>query len=74
MRRRDFIGVVCGAALASRGVEAQQPAKVWRIGNVVPRTAEQSVSYVKALETRLADLGYVEGRNIVLLHRSLFKE
>jgi hypothetical protein len=69
MRRRDFIGVVCGAALASRGVEAQQPAKVWRIGNVVPRTAEQGESYVKALEARLADLGYVEGRNIVLLHR-----
>ena len=69
MRRRDFIGVVCGAALASRGVEAQQPARVRRIGNVVPRTAEQSESYVKALEARLADLGYVEGRNIVLLHR-----
>ena len=35
MRRRDFIGVIYGAALALPfGAAAQQPGKVWRIGHV----------------------------------------
>ena len=36
MRRRDFIGVIYGAALAlPRGAAAQQAGKVWRIGHVL---------------------------------------
>ena len=70
MRRRDFIGVIYGAALAlTRGATAQQPGKVWRIGDVGTSTPEQGAPYGRALEQRLADLGYVPGRNIVLLHR-----
>jgi putative ABC transport system substrate-binding protein len=70
MRRRDFIGVIYGAALAlPRGATAQQPGKVWRIGDVGTSTPEQGAPYGRALEQRLADLGYVQDRNIVLLHR-----
>jgi len=70
MRRRDVIGAMCGVALAlPRHAAAQQPGKVWRIGTVVPGTAEQSEPYAQALEQRLADFGYVQGRNIVWLHQ-----
>ena len=70
MRRRDFIGVICGAALALPcSMAAQQPGKVWRIGHVLTVSPEQGAPYAQALEQSLADLGYVQGRNIVLLHR-----
>jgi putative ABC transport system substrate-binding protein len=70
MRRRDFIGVIYCAALAlPRNADAQQPGKVWRIGNVVSTTPELGGILAQALERHLADLGYVQGRNIVLLHR-----
>jgi putative ABC transport system substrate-binding protein len=51
------------------GVAAQQPGKVWRIGYVSATTPELGGIYAQTLEQRLADLGYVQGRNIVLLRR-----
>jgi putative tryptophan/tyrosine transport system substrate-binding protein len=70
MRRRDFLGAIWNAALAlSSAAAAQQPGKVWRIGHVLPGTPEVGESYAQALEQRLADLGYVQGQNIMLLHR-----
>ena len=71
MRRRDFIGVIYGAALVLPGAAAaQQPGKVWRIGDVgTAATPEQGQPFTQALERSLADLGYVQGRDIVLLHR-----
>ena len=70
MRRRDFIGVIYGAALALPcGAAAQQAGKVWRIGDVLVVPPEQGEPFARALEQSLADLGYVQGRNIVLLHR-----
>jgi hypothetical protein len=70
MRRRDFIGIIYGAALAlpCRAV-AQQTGKVWRIGNVGTTTPDIGRIFAQTLEQGLADLGYVQGRNIVLLHR-----
>jgi putative tryptophan/tyrosine transport system substrate-binding protein len=70
MRRRDFIGVIGGAALALPcSAAAQQPGKIWRIGDVLTLPPEQGEAFAQALEQSLADLGYVQGRNIVLLHR-----
>ena len=70
MRRRDFIGGIYGGALAlSWGAAAQQPGKVWRIGSVVPGAAEPDEFFAEVLEQRLADLGHVQGRDIVLVHR-----
>jgi putative ABC transport system substrate-binding protein len=70
MRRRDLIGVIYGAALAlPGGAAAQQAGKVWRIGHVLTAPPEQGEPFAQALEQSLADLGYVQGRNIVLLHR-----
>jgi putative ABC transport system substrate-binding protein len=70
MRRRDFIGVICGTALALPcSPVAQQPAKIWRIGHVLTAPPERGAPFAQALEQSLADLGYVQGRNIVLLQR-----
>ena len=70
MRRRDFIGAMCGAAAALPfGASAQQPSKAWRIAEVYPLTPEVGGRYAQALEQRLAELGLVQGRDIVLLPR-----
>jgi putative ABC transport system substrate-binding protein len=71
MRRRDFIGVICGAVFAAPcNAEAQQSGKVWRIGHVLVNPPERGGAIrVQTLEKGLADLGDVQGRNIELLHR-----
>ena len=70
MRRRDFIGVIYGAALAEPcAADVQQLGKVWRIGDVLPTTPERGAYLTQGLEQSLADLGYVQGRNILLSHQ-----
>jgi putative tryptophan/tyrosine transport system substrate-binding protein len=70
MRRRDFMGVICGAALATPcRADAQQASKVWRIGDVLVTTPERGGCYARALEQALSDLGDVQGRNILLTQR-----
>jgi putative tryptophan/tyrosine transport system substrate-binding protein len=71
MRRRDFIGVIYGtAATLPFGAAAEQLGKVWRIGNVLPFAPERPGSQLaQTLQQSLADLGDIEGRNIVLLTR-----
>jgi putative tryptophan/tyrosine transport system substrate-binding protein len=67
MRRRDFMGVLCGVALtAPCDAYSQQSGRVWRIGRVLPGTPERGAAYPQALEQGLDDLGDVQGRNIVL--------
>jgi putative ABC transport system substrate-binding protein len=61
---------ICSAALALPcRAAAHQPGKVWRIGHVLVTTPERGGIFVQALERSLADLGYVQDRNIVLLNR-----
>ena len=70
MRRRDLISVLYGVALSLPcGANAQPPRKVWRIGDVLVVPPKQGAPFARALEQSLADLGYVQGRNVVLLHR-----
>ena len=72
MRRRDLIAAMSAAALARPfGAAAQQPGRVWRIGHLLPSTPtpEQAEVFARELEQRLAEFGYVQGRNIVLLNR-----
>src|SRR6516225_3906122 len=68
MRRRQFITLLGGAAagwpLAAR---AQQPAKVVGVLNLGPASAWSS--QVAALRAGLRDLGWVEGKNIVIEFR-----
>ena len=69
MDRRAFIyAAACGLAIARSAAGAQQPAKVARIGYLAPNLASNR----RALETflqGLRDLGYVEGRNVVIEYR-----
>jgi putative tryptophan/tyrosine transport system substrate-binding protein len=70
MTRREFITLLGGAAaawpLAARG---QQPAKVVRIGWLDLGPASARASRVEALRAGLRDLGWVEGKNIVIEFR-----
>jgi putative tryptophan/tyrosine transport system substrate-binding protein len=70
MRRRAFIKVIVGTAVAwPLAVRAQQPAKVPRIGFLRFGLASANADRVEALRTGLRDLGYVEGKNIVIEFR-----
>ena len=67
MKRRTFLGVVAAAPLAAR---AQQPGKVYRIGVLESIPAAQNSANLDALRNGLRELGYVEGRNLVIEYRS----
>jgi putative ABC transport system substrate-binding protein len=70
MRRRGFVALIAGAALAwPFASRAQQPQKKWRIGDVVGGTQETVGHLTKELAHRLEDLGYVQGKDITLLTR-----
>jgi ABC-type uncharacterized transport system substrate-binding protein len=67
MRRREFITLIGGAAAAwPLAAWAQQPAaKVWRIGILSPGMSGQSAP-LEVFQRSLRDLGYVEGRNLII--------
>ncbi len=67
--RRAFIGTLAGALLAAPlASEAQQAAKVPRIGYLAPNLAAGPLGR-EAFRQGLRDLGYVEGRNLVIEYR-----
>jgi putative ABC transport system substrate-binding protein len=68
MRRRDFIGFV-GCAAASPFATRAQSAKIARIGFLGAASASGWASKVEAFRKGLRDLGYVEGKNIVIEYR-----
>ena len=70
MKRRHFIQVIGGMAMACPFVLHAQPlAKLARIGFLGSASAPGSAKSVEALRTGLRDLGYVEGKNIVIEFR-----
>jgi putative ABC transport system substrate-binding protein len=70
MRRREFITMMGGSAAAwSLAARAQQSAKLWRIGYLGFGPASSWTSQVDALRSGLRDLGYIEGKNIVIEFR-----
>ena len=70
IRRREFITLLGGAAAWPLAARGQQPAKVPRIGYLSPGSASAGLlSRDEAFRQGLRDLGYVEGRNIVIEDR-----
>jgi len=70
MDRRKFIGTVSVSVLAAPlGSLAQQQAKVPRIGFLGNSTSALEANLVLPFREGLRDLGYVEGRNIVIEYR-----
>jgi putative tryptophan/tyrosine transport system substrate-binding protein len=63
MRRREFITLLGGAAAWPVAVRAQQPGPMRRIGVLVIPSRED------AIRQGLRDLGYVEGRNVLIEYR-----
>jgi ABC-type uncharacterized transport system substrate-binding protein len=50
-------------------VEAQQPAKVYRIGLVSARSSSSESTRTEVFRQGLRELGYVEGKNIIIEYR-----
>jgi putative ABC transport system substrate-binding protein len=70
VKRRAFITLLGGAAAGwPLGASAQQRTKVARIGHLDLGPASARASRVEALRAGLRDLGYVEGKNIVIEFR-----
>ena len=71
MDRRAFIGGVAGGLFAAPlAARAQQARKVYRIGILESIPAAQNAVNLDALRKGLRELGYVEGRNLIIEYRS----
>ena len=72
MRRREFITLIAGAVAAwplTARAEVQSAAKMYRVGFLLGATGELVASLFHALQDRLRELGYIEGRNVVFVQR-----
>ena len=70
MERRRFIEVIAGGLVAAPlAAEAQQAVKIARIGFLTPNMAASPPHVREAFLQGLRDLGYVEGRNVVIEYR-----
>jgi putative ABC transport system substrate-binding protein len=66
MRRRDFITLLSGGVAAwPLGALAQEPGKIWRMGFI----AQGYETFYDALFEGLRELGYAEGRNLLVERR-----
>jgi len=64
MRRRDFITLLAGAAVALPGaVHAQEPVKMLRVGVVSGQPGNSS--FWQPFKQRMTELGYHDGKNFV---------
>jgi ABC-type uncharacterized transport system substrate-binding protein len=70
MRKNFFCLTLCAMLFAlCSSAEAQQPARIPRIGLLIPGSASSFSARVEAFHRRLRELGYVEGKNIVIEYR-----
>ena len=70
MRRREFIGLVGGAAAWPLAARAQQRSvKVFRLGCLLISSREQVLRHINAFEIALVSLGYRIGENVVIEYR-----
>jgi putative tryptophan/tyrosine transport system substrate-binding protein len=67
VNRRELLLLLGGAMMAVRSLRAQQP-KIPRVGILSPAENEARVIF-EAFRQGLRELGYVEGRNIILEYR-----
>jgi putative ABC transport system substrate-binding protein len=67
MDRRAFIALVSGSILAAPlAAEAQQGAKVYRVAFLGSTSPSGYASQMDAFRVGLRDLGYVEGKNLII--------
>jgi len=69
-RRRFVLTSLAGSLAVPLSIQAQQASKVWRIGVLTLAPLEAAMPLHRNFDEGLRDLGYVEGRNIILERRS----
>jgi putative ABC transport system substrate-binding protein len=70
MRRRDFLGVLGGSAVAwPLGARAQQAGKLPTVGYLGGGTAAGQRTWVAAFVQRLRELGWIEGGTVAIEYR-----
>jgi putative tryptophan/tyrosine transport system substrate-binding protein len=69
MRRRDFLGVMGGAAALPMAAHAQQGGKLPTIGFLGANTASAQSDWTAAFLKRLGELGWIEGRTVRIEYR-----
>jgi putative ABC transport system substrate-binding protein len=67
-RRRFVLTSLAGALAVPLGAEAQQPAKVYRIG-YLSTGLSTSNPFVEEFREGLRELGWIEGQNIIIDYR-----
>ena len=75
MRRREFIAGLSGAAAWPLMARAQTREKVWRVGYLSPvfppAKSSGDAAVFEAFRGKMSDLGYVEGKNLIINHDTL---
>ncbi len=70
MSKKTFCFALCAMLFALNfPAEAQQPGKIHRIGYLSVRWPDTEKSYLPAFQLGLRELGYLEGKNIVIEYR-----
>src|SRR6516165_2831148 len=69
MDRRAFIALPGGILTGPLAVEAQSTGKVYRIGYLTVPSRETAQSVANTFQLALADLGWIEGKNVVIDYR-----
>ena len=68
--RRAFIRTIAGGLLGVRAIAgAQQPGKVYRLGYLSQPTRESVAQVLEAFLNKLRELGWVDGRNLIIEYR-----
>jgi hypothetical protein len=67
--RREFITLLGGATAWPLAASAQQPGKVHRVGILWAGAPSANAPRMEAFRQGLRELGYVEGRNLVIAAR-----
>jgi putative ABC transport system substrate-binding protein len=68
-RRKLIVALGAGALAAPLLSFAQQQGKVWRVGFLGNATAAEYASRLVAMKFALRELGYIEGKNVVIEER-----
>src|SRR4029453_15917954 len=68
---KTIIGLALGSILLALGLpaQAQQPTKVARIGYLSPGDPVSRIYRIEAFRQGLKELGYIEGKNIIIEYR-----
>ena len=69
-RRRLIVAVALGVLAVPLATEAQQLAKLYRVGYLTAGPISPRMDLVEAFRQGLGELGYVEGQNFALVIRS----